>query len=49
MAAQKWKDFLKSVKRAEGYGEAVHLMHTSPKEKKSKGLYNFADLIFWNC
>jgi len=37
---------LKSVKRAEGYGEAVLLMHTSPKEKKSKDLYNFADLSF---
>ena len=38
--------FLKSVKRAEGFGEAVQLMHTAPKEKRSKGLYNFEDLAF---
>jgi len=38
--------FLSSAKRAQGYGKAVHLMHTSPKEKRSKGLYNFADISF---
>ena len=38
--------FLTSKKKAEGFGETVHLMHTEQKKKKSETPYNFADLAF---
>jgi len=38
--------FLTSKKKAEGFGETVHLMHTESKKKRSETPYNFADLAF---
>ena len=42
----KLEQLLTTLKNKQGFGEEVHLMHPQQKEKPSKKLYDFSDLMY---